>query len=596
MIERVGSELKRRRVLRAAVLYVIAAWLALQVAEVLSEAGLPPGFVRYLLAVLVALFPIVIVIGWYFDITRDGIRRTAARSPGEEQIRFAFFDYVQLAGVLLALSLSIYVLTTHEAPDEALAIAVLGFQDAETTDDQQFMGEVLADEIRRMLAVESGLKIIGPATTSMLRAAGQDRFVLSKELAIYAFLDGDVGVSQGVMSVQARIVRVSDRRELWSTTFERPTVEALQIQRQIVDAVMAALGATLPAQSGTRTDGAPDDCAGIYDVYLQARRLVSSPPRSEAHARGIELLENVVAQDPDCAVAWEALAGASVDWTDAGFAKAGAAARRALELNPRLPGAWAVLAEIAEQEQRWIDAETYFLRALDIDPADSGANAYYAETLMARGRVSDARRYALKAYEADPASRSVNFKVAAAASMSGDYDLAIKHLEIADRLSSDAKIKAWVYLAGTYIRKGDNETALVILRRHEDMVPPFTERCLKARDDPALATGLMNEIRATNDAIVTGEITGPRAGYYGELLVQCVIWIGAADFIVGELSADDVLTEARWLFFFDPEATVFRQHPGFREMVIEDGLLDYWRKIGWSDYCEPVGEDDFRCD
>jgi tetratricopeptide (TPR) repeat protein len=596
MLRQLGSELKRRRVLRTAVLYIIAAWLALQVVEVLSEAGLPPGFMRNLLAALIALFPVVVVIGWHFDIARDGIRKTAPRSPGDEHIRLAFFDYVQMSGVVLALSLAIYVLATPEAPGEARAIAVLGFQDAEATGDQDSMGEVLADEIRRMLAVESGLKIIGPATTSMLRAAGQDRFVLSKELAIHAFLDGDVGVSQGVMSVQARIVRVSDRREMWSATFERPIADALQTQRQIVDGVMAALGATLPVQPGTRIDGAVDNCAGIYDVYLQARRLVSSPLRSEAHVRGIELLEKVVAQDPDCAVAWEALARASVDWTDAGFAKAGAAARRALELNPRLPGAWAVLAEIAEQEQRWIDAETYFLRALDIDPADSGANAYYAESLMARGRVSEARRYALKAYEADPASRSVNFKVAAAANMSGDYDLAIKHLEIADRLSSDAKIKAWVFLASTYVRKGDNETALEILRRHEDMVPPFTERCLKARDDPSLATGLLNEIRATNDAIVTGEITGPRAWYYGELLLRCVTWIGAADFIVGELSADDVLTEARWFFFFDAEAIVFRQHPGFREMVVEDGLLDYWREVGWSDYCEPVGEDDFRCD
>jgi len=44
------------------------------------------------------------------------------------------------------------------------------------------------------------------------------------------------------------------------------------------------------------------------------------------------------------------------------------------------------------------------------------------------------------------------------------------------------------------------------------------------------------------------------------------------------------------------ESTVLRQHPRFREMVVESGLIDYWRRWGWSDYCEPVGEDDFRCD
>jgi hypothetical protein len=47
------------------------------------------------------------------------------------------------------------------------------------------------------------------------------------------------------------------------------------------------------------------------------------------------------------------------------------------------------------------------------------------------------------------------------------------------------------------------------------------------------------------------------------------------------------------LFFSD--AASLRQHPRFRALVEESGLLEYWRQWGWSDFCEEDG-DSFRCD
>ena len=45
-------EIKRRRVLHTLSLYVVGCWVALQVVEVLSEAGLPPQTMRYVLAAI----------------------------------------------------------------------------------------------------------------------------------------------------------------------------------------------------------------------------------------------------------------------------------------------------------------------------------------------------------------------------------------------------------------------------------------------------------------------------------------------------------------------------------------------------------------
>jgi hypothetical protein len=78
-------------------------------------------------------------------------------------------------------------------------------------------------------------------------------------------------------------------------------------------------------------------------------------------------------------------------------------------------------------------------------------------------------------------------------------------------------------------------------------------------------------------------------------LITCDMWVGDGDLAVDVLLSVDV-TELNFIMFFWPDAANARQHPRFRALVKESGLLDYWRQWGWADMCEPAGEDDFRCD
>ena len=87
-------ELKRRRVLHTASLYVVGAWIALQVVEVLSGAGLPPSTMRNLLVLLSIGFPIALLTGWFFDISKDGIVKTGPLAEGEQLPELKFIDHV----------------------------------------------------------------------------------------------------------------------------------------------------------------------------------------------------------------------------------------------------------------------------------------------------------------------------------------------------------------------------------------------------------------------------------------------------------------------------------------------------------------------
>ena len=44
-----------------------------------------------------------------------------------------------------------------------------------------------------------------------------------------------------------------------------------------------------------------------------------------------------------------------------------------------------------------------------------------------------------------------------------------------------------------------------------------------------------------------------------------------------------------------PHFSNARKLPAFKELAEEIGLVPYWRKYGWADYCRPLGETDFEC-
>ncbi len=77
------EELRRRRVVNVAILYLAVAFIVLQAADlVLPALPLPAWVYPVLVFLTLGAFPIVLVLGWIYDLTRSGIRRTDALEGG----------------------------------------------------------------------------------------------------------------------------------------------------------------------------------------------------------------------------------------------------------------------------------------------------------------------------------------------------------------------------------------------------------------------------------------------------------------------------------------------------------------------------------
>ena len=93
------QELRRRKVLRLAALYIVGAWVVLQVADLAFESwGIASSALRYVWLGTTLGFPIALVFGWRYDITTKGIVRTPpANDSSQIDLSLRRSDYIILA-------------------------------------------------------------------------------------------------------------------------------------------------------------------------------------------------------------------------------------------------------------------------------------------------------------------------------------------------------------------------------------------------------------------------------------------------------------------------------------------------------------------
>ena len=189
------SEMKRRRVFRTIVAYVVAGWVLVQVADVLLPAfGGPSWGVRAITTAFVVGFPMVLILSWLFDVGGHGIVRTAD-AAGSRQLRASrwFRLVVVVPTVLVTIAAVWYLWTADYIVEEGVkwasepktnpVMAVLPAKNLTGDPGLDWLGEGFANLLRNQLASskhtimvsDSGLEPIlrgVDETIEIVRAAG----------------------------------------------------------------------------------------------------------------------------------------------------------------------------------------------------------------------------------------------------------------------------------------------------------------------------------------------------------------------------------------------------------------------------------------
>ncbi|MGE4073109.1 MAG: tetratricopeptide repeat protein [Lysobacterales bacterium] len=493
---RLLAELKRRNVIRMAGLYIVGAWLILQVAETLLPIFETPAWVLKALVVLLAIgfFP-ALVFSWIFELTPEGLKRDADIDPAQSVApRTARrMDQLTLAGVLLllaAIAADRYWPRQSAAIDTGAAsvapkavgtartaglVAVLPFRNRSERSEDAFFAEGIHDDLLTQLSKVASLRVI--SRTSMMRYRDTQKSVpeIAAELGAAVVLEGAVQRSGDQVRINVQLIDGGSDEHLWAETYDRElTADNLfAIQADIARVVTQALQVVLtPAEAATLAAGSTSNVRA-YEAFLQGKLLSEYDRLSDKrYTRAIAMLDQAIALDPQFADAYarKARAQLGIYWYSPGHRDMREAAAESLQaarrLAPESTETWMAQAYDDYWGNRdYAAAEAVLARVLARSPEH--VEAWLARAFVARrdGRIDDSVAAFERALQIDPVNIEALMDFSQVLSVIGEHDRADALLQTAARLGADT---LWNGIE-VKLRRGDVEAAWALVESsHSD--------------------------------------------------------------------------------------------------------------------------------
>ena len=357
------AELKRRNVYKVAVAYGVVGWLVIQItATIVPALHLPDALTTAVVVLVLVGFPIALVISWAFEMTPEGMKRTADISSQDVQSmpywskkKFAGFI---LGAVIVAAGLLAYQLlrprSNHEmsgaAQIEAAAaipeksIAVLPFENLSSDKENAYFAEGIQDEILTRLSKIAALKVISRTSTQKYKSAPDNLRDIGKQLGVANLLEGSVQKISNAVHVNVQLIRAGTDEHLWAESYNRKLDDVFAVEGEVAGAIADQLNAKLTGAEKRELSERPTNNPDAYAAYLRgsAQHWLDN---ETAINTALHSFEEAVRLDPQFAQAWAALARAHsviyfhYEKTPSRRASAEKALNEAVRLQPNLTDA-----------------------------------------------------------------------------------------------------------------------------------------------------------------------------------------------------------------------------------------------------------------
>ncbi len=429
------GELKRRNVIRMAGLYLVGAWLVVQVAgTVLPMFGAPEWLPRTIVILLAIGFVPAVIFSWVFELTPEGLKREEDVAPEQSITPKTGRRMDRMIIVVLVLALGYFAfdkfvltprreaaLVSSAVPNEsksvinAKSIAVLPFDNLSEEKQNVYFADGVQDQILTDLSQIADLKVI--SRTSVMQYKGgvaRNLRKIGEELGVAHVVEGSVQRSANKIRVSAQLIEAHTAAHLWAKTYDRDLADVFAIQSEIAKAIADQLQAKLSPNEMKAIEQPPTTDLAAFDLYSRAKslRLATgfSVTREQDVRKAIELLDEAVKRDPSffdayCQLAWaheQLYATIGSDHTPARLALAEAALQAATRLRPDAAETHLARAQYLYGQRDYngaLEELEIARRTLPNDPRLFELTGYI---LRRRGQQEEALRNLQRAVELDP--------------------------------------------------------------------------------------------------------------------------------------------------------------------------------------------------
>ena len=457
-------------------------------------------------------------------------------------------------------------------------IAVLPFENGGGTGDAYF-ADGMTESVSNRLSLLSGLTVVGRQS---IRPGPEEinPLEIAKRLNVAYVLIGSVrwdkmtpGASR--VSVRPLLIRVSDGAQTWSHSYEAPLTDVFAMQAHVAENVARSLEVAIGQKEATSVRARPTTSMAAYDSYLRGRAFWSTRTSRGLRA-ALGAYEEAIRLDARYARAHLGLAetyGVMPGYTEMlqakAYEQAKRHARRSLELDSSLGGAYAVLAAIAADEGQLEESERLYRHAIATDPAYATTYHWYSRLLMALGRRDEALQVAMRAREIEPLSQVIASNLAQQYLIGREY----MHAERLARTATDMNPRGG---GGRHF----SVAALIMMDRAEE--------ALAIEDTLWTIEGTSSEVAGCRSSRAIAYVRLRRTKEARDLLNRCLAkpsrhalgigsiyaQLGMGDSAVAWLARPGI-EPIEPLFLRHPFLEPLQTHPGFIDLLSRRGLVPH---------------------
>lgn len=525
------SELRRRRVVRLAVVYVIVAWIVIQAAATIFPALNVPAWGTSLVVVLALLgFPIALVLAWGYDFTSEGVKRTEA-APGDGAQHTSPEATAPVsrrpAGPAVAAISPVPEAPTPSEPREK-SIAVLPFVNMSDDAENEYFSDGITEEILNALVRVRELYVASRTSSFAFKGSRQDVREIGEKLNVATVLEGSVRKAGMRLRITAQLIDAREGYHLWSESYDRELEDVFAIQEDIARSIVDALKVELVGEEESQplVQHATDNLEA-YTLYLKGRHAYNLWTE-DALERSLEYFRQALEADPAYARAYSGIADSLVhladDWLspEEAYPRAKQAAQKAVELDPSLAEAHTALGKVlAWYEWNFDRAELVLRRAIAENPKYPEAHWVLGSVLPCNGRLKEALTEEQTALALDPLSGTFRAFVARILLFLRRYDEAVAESERTLELEPGAT-RAYVYMGQAYLASGEPERALEIFRQGVEVgdvlsLDAYIAQALAAVGKEAEARATLERLEFGSEGYVREEFVAAGWAALGEL-------------------------------------------------------------------------------
>jgi TolB-like protein len=278
-LSRFWQELKRRNVTRVLAVYIAAAFMLLELLDMISDPfGLPAWSVKVGFFVLLAGLFIAIIVSWIYDIHPEGgmVKTKPVDKIKEDEIQKSFnswrtASYISFGVILILIVLNIIPRTKVNGKLEK-SIAVLPFHNESSDRENTYFINGTMESILDNLCKIEDLRVVSRNSTEQYRHNPKTTPQVAEEMNVSYILEGSGQKIGNRVLLTVQLIEGIQDRHLWSKQYDREiqkVVDLIDLQGEIAKLIAAEINVVITPQEKVIIENIPTESLTAYDYYQQ---------------------------------------------------------------------------------------------------------------------------------------------------------------------------------------------------------------------------------------------------------------------------------------------------------------------------------------